>query len=471
MLDETTRTAMLKLHEAGHGIRAIARALKVSRAAVRKVLRLGTAEVPRLVRPERPQAHEADIRELYLRCRGNLVRVHEELQSQGAAYSYQALTAFCRRHGIGTTPPKPSGRYDFEPGEEMQHDTSPHRAVIGGVSRPVQTASLVLCHSRLLFIQLYPAFNRFTCKVFLTDALRYVGGAAGQCMIDNTHVVVLRGTGKDMVPVPEMAAFAERYGFVFVAHEVGHANRSARVERPFDYIENNFLAGREFTDFAHLNREAIAWCDRVNATRKKHLHASPRELFVAEQARLKSLPIWVPEVYALYHRLVDLEGYIHVGGHIYSVPYQLIGRRVEVRETKGQVQVFEGPRLVATHERVVTVEKRRVTVPAHRPPRGEGAARVDKRSREEQALASAEPAVAAYAAGLKQRGTSRWTVALRRLWQMWRDYPRRPLLAAIEEATHYGLYDVDRLERMVLRRIGRDYFAAPNDTDDGGPER
>jgi len=23
------------------------------------------------------------------------------------------------------------------------------------------------------------------------------------------------------------------------------------VERPFDYIENNFLAGREFTDWAH----------------------------------------------------------------------------------------------------------------------------------------------------------------------------------------------------------------------------
>ena len=117
MLDEPTRTAMLKLHEAGHGIRAIARALAVSRAAVRQVLRLGSAEVPRLVRPERPQPHEADIRDLYLRCRGNLVRVHEELQAQGAAFSYQALTAFCRRHGIGTAPPKPSGRYHFEPGE------------------------------------------------------------------------------------------------------------------------------------------------------------------------------------------------------------------------------------------------------------------------------------------------------------------------------------------------------------------
>ena len=95
---------------------------------------------------------------------------------------------------------------------------------------------------------MYPRFDRFACKVFLTDALRYVGGACKSCMIDNTHVVVLRGTGREMVPVPEMEAFAERYGFRFHAHEKGDANRSARVERPFHFIENNFLAGRTFAE-------------------------------------------------------------------------------------------------------------------------------------------------------------------------------------------------------------------------------
>ncbi|MCC6846938.1 MAG: IS21 family transposase [Deltaproteobacteria bacterium] len=467
MLDESRRTAILELHERGHGVRAIARALQVSRAAVRDVVRRGTAEVPRLVRPERAGAHEADIRELYLSCRGNLVRVHEELTARGAVVSYPALTAFCRRHGIGFEPPKPAGQYHFAPGEEMQHDTSPHRARIGGVERAVQTASLVLCYSRMLFIQLYPAFNRFTCKVFLTDALVDFGGAAERCMIDNTHVVVLRGTGKEMVAVPEMVAFGERYGFTFVAHEVGHANRSARVERPFDFIENNFLAGREFRDFAHLNQEARAWCERVNGTRKKHLHASPRELFLTEQPKLTPLPIWVPEVYALHQRLVDLEGYVHAGGNTYSVPYQLVGRRVEVRETKDQVRIFDGPRQVAVHARVLTSEKRRVTVPEHRPPRGAFSAHVRPCPPEEKELAGAEPVLAAYAAELKKRGTSRWTVALRRLWQMWRDYPRRPLLAAIRAATHYGLYDIDRLERMVLRKIAGEYFRRRDDEEPG----
>jgi hypothetical protein len=240
MRDQRTRTAILRLHEQGHGRRAIARVLGVSRGAVKDVLKAGTPAVPLVVRTEKAAPHRDDIVALVAACKGSLVRVHEELVAAGATLSYQALPGFCRRHGIGHVPKQPAGTYSFAPGEEMQHDTSPHQAKIGGTLRRVQSASLVLCHSRLMFLQLSPTFNRFLCKVFLTDALTYVGGACTRCMIDNPHVVGLHGTGTAMVPVPEMASFAERFGFTFVAHEKGDANRSARVERPFHFIENNF---------------------------------------------------------------------------------------------------------------------------------------------------------------------------------------------------------------------------------------
>jgi len=42
----------------------------------------------------------------------------------------------------------------------------------------------------MLFFQINPTFQRFDCKVFLTDALRYTGGVVERVMIDNTHVVV-----------------------------------------------------------------------------------------------------------------------------------------------------------------------------------------------------------------------------------------------------------------------------------------
>jgi hypothetical protein len=469
MLDQTIRQTILSLRDAGHGIRAIARALGISRVAVKRVLASGAVSPPLVERAEKADAHRDDILALLADCKGNLVRVHEELEARGiVTLSYPALTAFCRKHGIGHEPKKPAGRYPFAPGKEMQHDTSPHDAHIGGALRRVQTASLVLCHSHRLFFQFYPRFTRFECKVFLNEGAQYDDGTCEHCMIDNTHVIVLSGTGKAMVPVPEMEAFARRLHFTFIAHEKGDANRSAQVERPFDYIERNFLAGRKFADFADANRQARDWCDKVNAKVRRSLQTSSNELYRAEWPALRRLPLWLPEVYLLHQRIVDLEGYIHVDGHIYSVPYQLIGKAVEVRETKDHIRVFVGPREVAAHDKVVSTLKQRKTLAAHRPPRGQAAVQVPALPEERELTVAGAP-FADYAKTLKQRAGSRWPIALRRLAQMRLDYPAQPLAAAIETAAHYGLYDLDRLERIILRKIATAYFVVPDERNDPEP--
>jgi hypothetical protein len=371
-----------------------------------------------------------------------------------AGLSYAALTAFCRRHGIGYAAPTPAGQYDFAPGQEMQHDTSPHDLELGGKKRRVQTASGVLCYSRMLFFQCYPTFRRFDCKVFLTDALRYMGGAPIRVMIDNTHVVVLRGSGREMVPVPEMAAFGERFGFQFVAHAIGNANRSGR-----------FLAGRTFSSWEDLNQRAREWCDKVNATYKKHIRAVPRELFAVERLHLKPLPAWIPEVYRLQQRLVDIEGYVALNSNRYSVPVDWIGRRVEVRETQDKVEIQLDARRLVTHRRIAEAEHQRVMLAEHRPPRGQRDARPDPHP-EEQAIVAAAPELADYVAGLKQRSRKIVTLALRQLLRLVREYPREPLLGAVREAGRYGLYDLDRLERMILRRVTREYFLLDGEPDD-----
>ncbi len=385
------------------------------------------------------------------------MRVHEKLVAAGATFSYQALTAFCRREGIGQSPIVPAGRYEFAPGVETQHDTSPHEVIVGGRKLKAQTASATLCYSRMLFFQILPTFQRFDCKVFLTDAARYMNGTTERVMIDNTHVVVLHGSGRQMEPVPEMAAFAERLGFRFVAHEIGHANRSARVERPFHFIENNFLAGRTFADWQDLNHQARTWCDRVNATYKKHIRAIPRELYAVEHPHLKPLPVWLPEVYRVHHRLVDVEGYVALHSNRYSVPPSFIGRPVEVRETRDHIEIELDARHIVQHKRIPTPDQVRVTLPEHRPPRGQGPCKRDPHP-EETALLTTVPQIAPYIENLKRRGRKVVALQLRQLLRMLRDYPREAFLGAIEEADRYGLYDLDRVERMILRRVRSEYF-------------
>ena len=169
------------------------------------------------------------------------------------------------------------------------------------------------------------------------------------------------------------------------------------------------------------------------------------------------MPVWTPEVYRLHERIVDVEGYVALHSSRYSVPVDWIGRRVEVRETKDKLEIQLDARHIVTHRRVPEDQYQRITLAQHRPPRGQGVQRTDPHP-EQQAILQAAPELAEYLAALKKRGHRYWTLALRQLLRIVREYPRQSVLSAVAEAARYGLYDLDRLERMVLRRIARDYF-------------
>jgi transposase len=468
MLKHDIRTAVLEMASAGNSHRAIAKALKISRGTVARVIASGQQDAPLQQRAEKAEPYRDQIIELLSLCKGNLVRVHEELRAAGAAISYQGLTAFCRRHEIGTKPPVPVGSYEFEPGSEMQHDTSPHRVQIGGKMRAVQTASLVLCHCRMLFFQFYPRFRRFECKVFLTEAIRYMQGAARVCMIDNTHVVVLSGTGSNMRAVPEMEAFAQRLGFQFRAHRVGDPNRKGRVERPFSYIENNFLTGRDFSDWDHANAQAKDWCGRVNQTFKRYLKARPIDLYAQERAHLQPLPLHFSDPVEILHRIVDSERYVWVEGNRYSVSPKLIGRTVEVHQSYKQILIYHAGRLAATHNRLLDPLNERVLLPEHRFERG-ASTRSQERRVEEESLLKIVPEIADYIQELKNHGRSS-ALILRQLLRMAREYPRESFLRALSLALQYRLFDMQRLESLILRHIAADYFQLSNEKGDGNDE-
>ena len=463
MLDLDTRTAILRLRHEGHGIKRIARALGVSPNSVRKVLRSGEAVVPPLRRDEFLTPHIDRVRELHAACKGNQVRVWEELRFEGIDVSYQAVTAFCRRHEIGAKPKQRVGRYFFAPGQEMQHDTSPHGVVVGDRMRVLQCAALVLCFSRMSYAQCFPRWNRFLARVFLTEAIQYFGGAAKDCMLDNSNVVVLRGTGAEAEMVPGMIAFADRFDFEFKAHEKGDANRSAHVERGFHTVENNFYPGRTFADLDDLNAQLRGWCDTRNAAWTRRLRASPRELFAAEVGQLRPLPLHVPEVYDLHHRRVDTEGYVTVHTNRYSLPEALIGRRMTVHEHRRRIRVFDGHRLILEHAKLPYGSGKRQTLPEHR---GRRKVAPPPPLPEETVLRAAAPELGVLVDALRKRHGGRAARAIRQLNRIYLDYPTEPVVVAVGRALEFGLLDLSRIEQMVLRRIAGDFFRLPTQEDD-----
>ena len=389
-----------------------------------------------------------------------MVRVWEELHSRhGANVPYTTLTRFCRERGIGVLEKQRVGRIVTGPGEEMQHDTSPYTIEIGGKKVKRQCASLVFGYSRKLYIRFYAKFDRFQCKIFLTEAFQALGGTCGRCMIDNSHVVILCGTGRNAQVSPEMEAFEKRFGFKFLAHELGDAERSGKVERDFWYVERNFLAGRTFKDDADLNRQAQAWLDeKADVRRLRELGASPRELFVAERPHLIALPLYVPEVYQVHRREVDAYGYVSLHGMRYSAPSNALGRAVTVRESDKEVVLLHGHEELARHRKLtgadghnqstLTGHERRGNYPRTALP-------------EETRLKELGSAMADYLARLKVERGVRYVWSLRKLYGLLCQHRTEDFLRAVARASEHGLFDVRRIETILLSELAHQEYLLP----------
>jgi len=106
-----------------------------------------------------------------------VVRVQQELRrNHQLELAYSTLTRWVREAEL-RAPPRRAGSHNFGPGEETQHDTSPHRVTLGERVLTAQCAALMLAYSRRLFIRYYPCFTRFEAKSFLADAFAFMDGA------------------------------------------------------------------------------------------------------------------------------------------------------------------------------------------------------------------------------------------------------------------------------------------------------
>jgi hypothetical protein len=265
-------------------------------------------------------------------------------------------------------------------------------------------------------------------------------------------VIVAGGSGPQALIAPEREAFGELFGVEFIPHAIGHADRKGRIERPFAYVENNFR------DWPDLNAQARGWCEALaNAKPKRGLEMSPQAAFVIEKPHLLPLPPHIPVVTQIHYRVVDTQGYVHLDTNRYSVPERLVGKKVTVHKQPEQVLIFAAQHLVAEHPRLSAKCHTDHLSKAH-PPRLRRGRTPSGPCSQEQALMGRDPRLDRFVAELKKRSPGRGVSKLRRLLQLKQTYPPEPFLAALEQALQYGLFDLTRLERLILQRVAGDFF-------------
>jgi transposase len=226
---------------------------------------------------------------------------------------------------------------------------------------------MVLSHSRHMFVRPVLRMDQRAWTEAHVEAFRFFGGVPERIVPDNLATGVERADLYDPKLNRAYAELAEHYGVLVDPARARKPRDKPRVERPMPYVRDSLWRGRQFTSLAEMQAEAVRWCTQVAGVRacRPLDGAAPAAVFAAVEAQaLTPLPTR-PFVLATWSSgKVGPDIHVKVGKALYSVPWRLIGQRLDARETWTTVQLFHNGQLVATHARA----ERKRTDMSHYPP-------------------------------------------------------------------------------------------------------
>jgi len=461
MIEPDKRKAIYFLHQEAMGVREIARGLKIALNTVISIINQ-KGEIPEAVRKDKIRIDPDLLARLYSECQGRAQRVYEKLtEEEGIEIAYSTLTQILREQGLGKKTSKRCGKEPDIPGAQMQHDTSDYRVRFGAVLVGVIGSLLYYRYAKVRYLKFYRSFNRFRMKCFFHEGLTYWEHAAGVCIIDNTSLARLRGTGKNAIIVPEMEQFARQYGFRFVCHEKGHANRKAGNERGFYTVETNFFPGRTFENLEDLNHQAFEWSTVRSANRPTgKTRLIPSVTFEYEKPYLKKLPPYVEPPYRIHKRGTDQYGYASFDGNYFWIP----GTKrhdVKILEYGDHLKIYRHRELLGRYRLPADGVKNEVISPeggpqpSHRPTQ-----RKKPTAREEKILRSLGKPVDDYLNfALPKSGKSKH----RFVWELFglhRKVAPAVLIQAVERALKYRITDIGIIENIIILQLKSSGFHA-----------
>ena len=463
MIDPEKRKAIYYLHTQGMRIRKIARELRVDRNTVRTVIQQ-KGQVPDTPRSDKIHLCPELIGRLYRDCDGYAQRINERLAEEyGIEIGYSTLTGIIRDLQLRK---REYGRCDQvpdQPGAEMQHDTSDYQVKLGARRVKLIGSLLYFRYSKVRYLKFYYFFNRFTMKCFFHEALMFWKHSAPVCIIDNTSLARLRGTGKNAVIVPEMENFARSYGFCFACHEKGHANRKAGDERGFFTITTNFFPGRQFIDLEDLNRQALDWatvrCMNRAVGKSKLI---PAKAFEFEQSFLNRLPEVISAPYLEFNRGIDQYGYVAFDSNFYWVPGA--GRQeVKVLRYPDHIQIYHRRQLLIEYPLPPVQVKNQKFYPPDRPrPRYEPRNRKNRTGDEENILRSMSETVDIYLNfTLKEQPAGQRHRFVRNLYRLSRRLPPDLFEKAVNRALTYRVTTPDTICRIAMLQMKEANYEIP----------
>ncbi len=372
---------VLRLHAAGLSQRQIARACGLSKGAVGKYLQRaeqaavswplpadqGEAALEGRLFPERKPAVASskvlpDFAQMHteLRRKGmTLQLLWEEYVGAHAGQRVYQYAQFCTLYRRWRGRLKLSMRQTHVAGEKLFVDYA-------GPTVPVIDPSTGEIRQAQIFVAVLGASSYTYCEATWSQslgdflgahvrALNYLGGAPVLLVPDNLKAAVTKASRYEPQINRSYQDLATHYGSVVLPTRPYKPKDKAKVEVGVQVVERWILARlRHFQFFSlrELNREIHRLLEDLNQRPFKRLPGSRRSLFEAlDRPALQPLPVQ-PYVFATWKTAkVSIDYHVACEGHYYSVPYRLIGQRVDLRISAETVEIFHQQQRVASHLR------------------------------------------------------------------------------------------------------------------------
>lgn len=231
MIDYSNYCEIHRLRDQEHlTLRQIADQLQLTYPTVQKWAgrpKYKQADIPK--RPSKLDVFKGIVVALLQRHPYTAQQVFQQLKTQGYAGGYSILKEFVRQV---RPPARPAYLVlQFAPGDCAQVDWGSFGSIaVGSTRRRLSFFVMVLCYSRLLYVEftLSQSMEQFlSCH---RHALEFFGAVPSRVMIDNLKVGVLEHpAGQSAVFNPRYLDFAAHYGFQPVACNVGKGNEKDLV--------------------------------------------------------------------------------------------------------------------------------------------------------------------------------------------------------------------------------------------------
>ncbi len=269
-------------------------------------------------------------------------------------------------------------RLEFAPGECAQVDWGEFGDIFGNGIK-IHCFAMVLCHSRLLYIE-FTRSEKFEDFIRCHEnGFRYFDGVPRECWYDNLGSAVTERLGSLVKFNARFMAYMGHHNIRPHACNVAKGNEKGRVEDAIKYIRMNFFAGREFKDFEDLIKQSILWRDNT-ANKREHRSLKRIVRLVFESIEKPKLMARNPSAYEadeIFSRVVGPDFHFIYETNRYSVPWTLVGITITVRVNPNELKIYYHERIITSHTRryqknqVITQDGHRAGLLARKPGGGQ----------------------------------------------------------------------------------------------------